>query len=145
MSVAVRRAASPRELAAALDLRVEVFCGEQGVAIEEEVDGRDGDAVHLVALDGGERVVGTCRLFDEGATMTLGRMAVAIGARRRGVASLLLARAEDEARAAGAERIALGAQLLAVSLYERSGYVVTDGEPYLDAGIEHVRMEKIVG
>lgn len=145
MSVAVRRAASPRELAAALDLRVEVFCDEQGVAIEEEVDGRDGDAVHLVALDGGERVVGTCRLFDGGATMTLGRMAVAIGARRRGVASLLLARAEDEARAAGAERIALGAQLLAVSLYERSGYVVTDGEPYLDAGIEHVRMEKVVG
>jgi len=39
------------ELRGALALREEVFCREQGVSREEEIDGRDGEAVHLVALE----------------------------------------------------------------------------------------------
>ena len=45
------------ELSAALELRERVFCGEQGVSIAADRDGRDHEATHIVAVDGG-RVVG---------------------------------------------------------------------------------------
>ena len=93
-----------------------------------------------MAIEDG-RVVATCRLVAEGETVKLGRMAVARSARRRGVASALLAEAEARARALGAARIALAAQTGALELYERAGYAGY-GERFLDAGIEHLLMEK---
>ena len=56
----VRRALSDEELEAALRLRHEVFCIEQGVPRREEQDGRDPDGIHLVAIADG-RLVGTAR------------------------------------------------------------------------------------
>ena len=47
---------------ALLELRHRVFCVEQGVPEHEEIDGRDGEAIHLVALRDGE-LLGTCRLL----------------------------------------------------------------------------------
>jgi predicted GNAT family N-acyltransferase len=125
---------------AALALRHQVFCEEQGVALELEADGRDGEALHLVAVVGGE-VVGTCRLVIDDGTAKLGRMAVEPGARGRGLGAALLAGAEREARAAGAGRISLHAQARARSLYARGGFA-DRGEPFDEAGIEHVLMEK---
>jgi predicted GNAT family N-acyltransferase len=138
----VRPARDAREVRAALALRHEVFVVEQRVPLEEEVDRHDETALHLVAVDGG-RVVATCRLVDEGGTSKLGRMAVAASARRRGLASALLAEAEARARKGGAARIALAAQTGALALYERAGYTAY-GDRFLDAGIEHVMMEKRV-
>ena len=140
----VRPTRNGDEVAAALELRTEVFVGEQGVSQEEEIDGRDGEARHLVAVDGDGRVVGTCRLLVDGERVKLGRMAVARDLRGRGVAGLLLACADDEARALGGRRIVLGAQLTAVGVYERAGYSA-HGEVFLDAGIEHVWMDKALG
>jgi predicted GNAT family N-acyltransferase len=139
--VRIRRAATPREVEAALALRHAVFCEEQGVPLADEVDGRDGEATHLLALDGAA-VVGTCRLLSEpDGTVRFGRLAVAAEARRRGIGAALLGAAEDEARAAGGRRIVLAAQTAARGLYEAAGYAVR-GQPFDDAGIEHVRMEK---
>jgi predicted GNAT family N-acyltransferase len=125
---------------AALALRNEVFVGEQGVPLDEEVDERDAGALHLVAVRDGS-VVGTCRLVAAGDTVRLGRMAVAREARGRGVAAMLLAEADARALGLGARRMALGAQTAATGLYERAGYRAS-GERFLDAGIEHVMMEK---
>jgi predicted GNAT family N-acyltransferase len=136
----VRPAHDAAEVRAALALRHEVFVVEQRVPLEEEVDRHDETALHLVAVDGG-RVVATCRLVAEGETSKLGRRAVAASARRRGLASALLAEAETRARAQGARRIALAAQIDALALYERAGYTPY-GERFLDAGIEHQMMEK---
>src|SRR5947209_3338980 len=60
LSYQVRRLQSTEEMEAALALRHEVFCREQGVPRNEELDGRDHDGVHLVAV-AGEELVGTCR------------------------------------------------------------------------------------
>jgi predicted GNAT family N-acyltransferase len=136
----VRPARDAAEVGTALQLRHEVFVVEQRVPIEEEIDEHDAGALHLVAVDGG-RVVATCRLVQEGDTVKLGRMAVAASARRRGLASALLAEAETHARALGATRIALAAQTGALALYERAGYTGY-GERFLDAGIEHLMMAK---
>jgi predicted GNAT family N-acyltransferase len=140
VSVEVRRADDADELSAALALRHRVFCEEQGVPKREEVDGRDDDALHLVAvLDG--RVVGTCRLLFVDRTVQFSRLAVEAGVRRQGIAGELLRAADAEARARRARRIVLHAQTYAAELYVRDGYEPR-GRRFVEAGIEHIAMEK---
>jgi predicted GNAT family N-acyltransferase len=136
----VRRARDASEVAAALALREEIFCGEQGVSLADERDGRDADAVHLVVVED-DVVIATCRLLAEGTTIKLGRMAVAPAARGRGLAGALLDEADAQSRALGAASIALAAQLTAQSIYRRAGYEPY-GDVFVDAGIDHVMMAK---
>jgi len=136
----VRRAQGERELRDALALRHDVFCLEQGVPEREEVDGRDPEGIHLVAVADGQ-LVGTCRLLIVGRTVQFSRLAVRFSARRRGIATALLEAAEAESRDAGAARIVLHAQTYARALYERVGYR-DRGSVFREAGIEHVAMEK---
>jgi len=136
----VRPARDQAEVDAALALRYDVFCIEQGVSLEEERDGRDDEALHLVAVDGGV-VVATCRLLSEGPEVKLGRMAVAPSHRGRRLAAALLVEADTRARELGARRIVLAAQLSAQAVYERAGYAPY-GDVFPDAGIEHVMMGK---
>ena len=87
MSVEVRRAGSEEDLEGALAVRREVFVDEQGVSVEEEIDGRDAEAAHVVAVDERGRVVGTCRVLPAGeGAMRIGRMAVVRGLRGSGAA-----------------------------------------------------------
>ena len=138
----VRRVRDERELAAALELREAVFCGEQGVALPADRDGLDDEAVQLVALDDAGELIGTCRLLIEpGGTARFARLCVRASARRTGVGSALLAAAEREARAAGARRIGMHAQTGALSLYRRAGFRPY-GERFYEEGLEHVGMEK---
>lgn len=142
MSVEVRRADGPAELDALLDLRHRVFCLEQGVPKHEEIDGRDGDAIHLVAVRTDDRrVLGTCRLLFVDRTVQLSRLAVEPDARRAGIATALLHEADREAAAAHARRIVLHAQTYARELYAADGYEER-GRVFVEAGIEHVAMEK---
>ena len=136
----VRRARGDDEIAAVLELRREVFCVEQGVPEREELDGRDAEALHLVAVSG-EEVVATCRLLFVGNTVQFSRLAVRQSARRHGIATALLDLADEETRMAGARRLVLHAQTYARALYEASGYVPR-GRIFMEAGIEHIAMEK---
>ena len=136
----IRRLRSEQELAAALELRHEVFCVEQGVPEREEVDGRDHEGIHLVAIADGQ-MLGTCRLLMVGATAQFSRLAVRASSRRRGIATALLELAEAETRAAGGRRLVLHAQTYARELYEHAGYRPR-GRIFWEAGIEHIAMEK---
>jgi predicted GNAT family N-acyltransferase len=136
----VRAARGEDELAGALALRRAVFVEEQGVPLHEELDEHDAEALHLVAVEGGE-VVGTCRLLEAGDALKLGRMAVAPPARRRGIAARLLQEAEVHARARAVRVIRLSSQVGARAVYERAGYTAY-GERFVEAGIDHVMMEK---
>lgn len=140
--IEIRRHQGEEEMAQLLRLRHDVFCGEQGVPEREELDGRDGEAVHLVAVEEG-RVLATCRLLFVGATVQFSRLAVARDARRRRIATRLLALADDETRAGGARRLVLHAQTYARSLYDAAGYEPR-GRVFMEAGIEHVAMEKLI-
>jgi predicted GNAT family N-acyltransferase len=136
----VREARSPEEVDQALLLRERVFWGEQGVPKEADRDGRDGEAVHLVAVHEGH-VIGTCRLVFDGRVAKLGRLAVERPDRRHGIGAALLREAERAARAADSRQIALHAQLPARDLYARQGYV-DRGASFMEEGIPHVAMEK---
>jgi predicted GNAT family N-acyltransferase len=141
VSFDVRRAHSRDERRQALELRHRVFCVEQGVPISDELDGRDDEGVHLVAVDPGGRVVATCRLLFAGDAVQFSRLAVELTHRRQGIASRLLDAADVEAQAGGARRLVLHAQTYAKALYVEHGYHER-GSLFWEAGIEHVAMEK---
>jgi predicted GNAT family N-acyltransferase len=128
------------DVAGAFALRERVFHGEQGVPREEEFDGRDEQALHVVALAAdGRRVLGTLRLLVEGERAKIGRVAVEREWRRRGVASRMLALALTGAREHGCTQVRLAAQLAATELYSRAGFTV-ESEEFEEAGIPHVWM-----
>jgi ElaA protein len=138
--VDIRWVSDPAELEGALRLRERVFCGEQGVSREQELDGLDEEAMHLVAVaaDGGE-VVGTLRLLLDAGSARIGRVAVQRERRRAGIASRMLDTAVRRARERGCARARLAAQLEATALYENAGFAI-ESAPFEEAGIAHVWM-----
>ena len=114
----------------------------RGVPVDVERDDSDATAVHVVASCDGE-VVGTARLTrDEEAR--IGRVAVLPSLRRQGIAGLMLATLEAEARKLGVDEVSLHSQSYVQSLYDKLGYKVT-GAPFVEAGIDHVPMSKRLG
>ncbi len=140
LTLTVRPARDAEEVEAARRLRVRVFCEEQGVSREEELDELDDEALHVVARDE-TGVIATCRLrfTDEGCKLE--RMAVERRLRGLGAGTWLLEVAEREARQRGAETMVLHAQTRSGAFYEANGYR-PEGELFSEAGIEHVRMTK---
>ena len=136
----IRWSRGAEDMAGAIALREQVFCLEQGVPVEEELDGRDEEAQHLVALDAaGQRVIGTLRLLFDGDLVRVGRVAVERASRGHGIAARMLELALEEARTRGARRARLASQLDVVPLYERAGFQVESGV-FVEAGIPHVWM-----
>jgi len=135
------RHARPDELERCLDIRREVFVGEQGVAPGIEIDGRDARCIHVIALAGGD-AVGTARLrFTEDGRAKAERVAVRRAFRGTGTGALLMRALEDEARARGHHRLVLNAQVQVLPFYEKLGYAI-DGAEFLEAGIAHRAMSK---
>jgi predicted GNAT family N-acyltransferase len=137
--IEVRWASGPEDLRGAVMVREEVFCREQGVPKDEELDGLDDGALHLVARDPDGAVVGTLRLLLLGGEAKIGRVAVKRRWRRRGIASRMLQMALAGARERGCQRARLASQLQATRLYEEAGFMV-ESEPFEEAGIPHVWM-----
>jgi predicted GNAT family N-acyltransferase len=136
----LRWAEGDADLQGALAVRLRVFCEEQGVPAEEELDGRDEEALHLVAVqpDNGE-VVGTLRLlFGEG-VVKVGRVAVAREWRRRAIAGRMLEMALTEAGRRGFREARLASQVEVIELYREAGFEV-QSQVFIEAGIPHVWM-----
>ncbi len=140
--IEVRIVAGDEDWRAALAVRREVFIVEQGVPAEIEQDDSDTTAVHVVASCDGE-IVGTARLTRDDEAR-IGRVAVLPQQRRRGIACLMLAVLEAEARKLGVDQVSLHSQSYVQSLYDKLGYEVT-GPPFVEAGIDHVPMSKRLG
>lgn len=130
------RVAVTDDLATCLSLRRAVFIEEQGVPEAEEVDGRDGDAVHMLATRDGAPV-GTARILILGDTGKIGRVCVLPAARGTGAGVALVQAAVAHLRGVpGVARARLGAQVHAVGFYARLGFAA-EGPVYDDAGIPH--------
>jgi predicted GNAT family N-acyltransferase len=123
---------------AAFALRREVFVWEQKVPEAEENDSYDLTATHFVAIVGGE-VVGTLRLIVQDEHVKIGRVAVRLAFRGRGIAKRLIAAAMDHARHAGHERFFLTAQSDKLGFYEALGFVAF-GPEFYDGGMPHRAM-----
>jgi len=126
-----------------LALRHRVFVLEQGVAEDLELDGLDGACAHFLALDGA-RPVGAARLRVTGEGRAKAeRVAVRAEARGQGVGRALMDAIEAEARRRGHQEVVLNAQDSAIPFYLRLCYVA-EGEPFIEAGIVHVKMRRVV-
>lgn len=127
------------DIAACRALRRTVFIEEQGVSEADEIDDLDGQAVHILALQGGVPV-GSARLLAQGDTGKVGRVCVLREARGTGLGAALMQASVAQFRAMpGITKVKLGAQLSALGFYERLGFSAY-GDVFLDAGIEHRNM-----
>ena len=123
---------------AAFALRREVFVWEQKVPEEEENDHYDLTATHFVAIAAGE-VVGTLRLIEQPEHVKIGRVAVRLSFRGRGIAKELIAAAMAHARTKGQDRFYLTAQSDKLGFYEALGFVPF-GPEFSDGGMPHRAM-----
>jgi len=141
--ITVKLVATQEELDTAMAIRYRVFVQEQGVPPEEEMDEADATATHVLALLDG-RAVGTGRVVRlPSGEAKIGRMAVEQEWRRRGVGSSLLTFVEEQALLQGMARAVLDAQTYVKAFYANHGYR-DEGEVFMEAGIEHVRMSKLL-
>ncbi|MEV6160477.1 GNAT family N-acetyltransferase [Streptomyces sp. NPDC052052] len=146
-----RTVTDERDLAACLQVRKDVFVGEQNVPEEIEYDAHDADAVHVIAVAADGSALGTGRLLHGPAVTdrtggdpdvgSLGRLAVTRAARGLGVGAALVRAIEDAAGELGLTAVDLHAQTHALGFYERLGYVAY-GPEFADAGIAHRAMRR---
>ncbi len=148
MQLEIRTVVTQLDMDDALSVRRAVFNEEQQVAEDEEIDEHDrdggwlGDVVQMTGYADGSPVV-TGRLMPDtssDADAHIGRVAVLKELRGKGYGKQLMLALHDEARSRGFRRLRLGAQLHAIPFYESLGYVA-QGDIFLDADIEHRRMD----
>ena len=121
-------------------LRRAVFIEEQGVSEADEVDGRDADAIHVLAkLDG--QPLGCARILIADGVAKIGRVCVLKDARGTGLGAAVILACLDVARAQDdVTKAKLGSQTHALAFYEKLGFTAF-GPIYDDAGIPHRDME----
>ncbi len=121
-------------------VRRAVFIVEQAIPEDLELDEFDGVSQHALAVDSLGSPVGCGRLLPDG---HIGRLAVLSAWRGHGVGSMLLERLVELARERGHARAVLNAQTHALPFYVRHGFAAV-GEEYLEAGIPHLTMARML-
>jgi predicted GNAT family N-acyltransferase len=121
-------------------VRDDVFIHEQNIPVELEWDEMDAVSMHAVARDESGQAIGTGRLLPDG---HIGRMAVTRRMRRAGVGAALLEALMQEAEKRGDAEVVLNAQTGAEAFYARHGFA-RDGEEFIEAGIPHIRMRRVL-
>ena len=117
------------------DIRHKVFTLEQNVDAELDFDGNDEISFQVVAY-AGNHPAGTGRMLPDG---HIGRIAVLKEFRKQGTGTIIMHSLINLAVEKNLPRVFLGAQVVAVPFYETLGFI-TDGETYMEAGIEHIPM-----
>lgn len=120
----------------ARQVRETVFVAEQRVPRDLEMDEHDTVSRHVVARDAEGGAIGTGRLLPDG---HIGRMAVLVDWRGKGVGRALLERLLEEAAGQNLRHLALHAQTQASGFYRRFGFV-EEGPEFIEAGIPHRTM-----
>lgn len=126
-------------------IRMKVFVEEQQVPAHLEMDEKDEspEASHhfLIIKDG--QPLATARWYAyKPDTAKLQRVAVLKEYRGLGLGKQLILAMEQQARELNMHYSLLDAQCQAEGFYERLGYQNISPEPFDDAGIPHVRMQK---
>lgn len=126
------------DLAKAFAVRCIVFCGEQDVPYTLERDEHDMAALHIIGEADGEPVAAARIRFDADCAR-LERIAIVKAYRGKGYGDELMRLMLKTCADRGYHKTKLHAQTYALAFYEKCGFVA-EGEVFLDAGIEHLRM-----
>ena len=136
------------ELELGFALRIEVFVREQNVPIELELDDKDhsDNTVHIGYFND-NKLIGVARLIDmDKDVIHIGRVVIDKEYRGKGIGRELIIGCETTAKNILKREIIieLSAQIQAEKFYESLGYNRVNDKIYLDAGIEHVDMRKVI-
>ena len=139
---------SKEELDLGFALRIEVFVREQNVPIELELDDKDhsDNTVHIGYFHE-DNLIGVARLIDmDKDVIHIGRVVIDKEYRGQGIGRELIIGCENIAQQILKRKIIieLSAQIQAEKFYESLGYNRVNDKIYLDAGIEHVDMRKVI-
>ena len=123
------------------ELRVEVFCREQGIPQQLELDEFDEISAHAAVFDE-EGLCATGRVYPDKEGFRIGRICVKKEKRGLGYGAMaldmLIYKAQSAAKSA---KVYLHAQKTAEGFYLRRGFV-PEGEPFLEDGVLHVKMRQ---
>ena len=140
MNIKMKWIAPGEDFSPCRDIRIKVFCEEQGYRLEEEFDDGDTASHHLLVTLEGEPVA-TGRIFPLGEdAWRLGRIAVTKSMRGTGLGRELVDELRRRVQSLGAKHIHIDAQCRVVGFYEKCGFVVT-GQEHMDGHVPHVGME----
>ena len=136
------------ELELGFALRIKVFVKEQNVPIELELDEKDysENTVHIGYFND-DKLIGVARLIDmDKDVIHIGRVVIDKEYRGKGNGRELIIGCETTAKNILKREviIELSAQIQAEKFYESLGYNRVNDKIYLDAGIEHVDMRKVI-
>ena len=139
---------SKEELNLGFALRIKVFVKEQKVPVELELDDKDHsmNTVHIGYFNG-DKLIGVARLIDlDKDIIHIGRVAIDKEYRGQGIGRELIIGCETTAKDILKREVTieLSAQIQAEKFYESLGYNRVNDKIYLDAGIEHVDMRKVI-
>lgn len=139
---------SKEELNLSFALRIEVFVKEQKVPMELEFDEKDNseNTVHVGFFDN-NKLIGVARLIDlDKDVIHIGRVVIDKEYRGKGIGRKLIVGCETTAKNILKREVTveLSAQIQAEKFYESLGYNRVNDKIYLDAGIEHVDMRKVI-
>ena len=139
---------SKEELNLGLALRIKVFVKEQKVPVELELDNKDHsiNTVHIGYFND-DKLIGVARLIDlDKDVIHIGRVVIDKEYRGQGIGRELIIGYENIAQQILKRKIIieLSAQIQAEKFYESLGYNRVNDKIYLDAGIEHVDMRKVI-
>jgi predicted GNAT family N-acyltransferase len=136
--ISVNRVNDPESLEKVFAIRREVFVGEQNCPPELEWEHEEESTHFLATVNGEPAGASRWRKTDNG--YKLERFAVLQKFRGQGVAQQLVSTVLADLPA-DADYIYLNAQLLAMGLYEKFGFV-KEGPQFEEAGIQHFKMVK---
>lgn len=127
-----------KDVSEAFAIREEVFVEEQKCPRQEEYDEFDSSALHLVVYVG-EEPAATGRIWHDGKSFRIGRLAVRKKFRGQKLGDLAIRLLLNKAFNSGAERVNINAQVYIMPLYEKFGFKAY-GEEFLEAGLPHFAM-----
>lgn len=136
------------DLTEVFQIRKKVFVEEQGIPEELEFDDLDSQAMHVIVYEEDpnwkndkayKKAVATGRIIFDGTTCKIGRIAVLKEYRNMKYGDFTVRMLLNKAFTAGIDEVRLDANCSVQAFYEKIGFHVA-GEPFAEAGIEHLPM-----
>jgi predicted GNAT family N-acyltransferase len=130
------------QLEVAYHIRYLVFVQEQNCPVADEFDAYDTVASHILVYKD-DQPIATARWRNVDGIAKFERICVLQSQRKNGVGKVLVEALEERARKRGLQKAMLHGQTQAEGFYHKLGYITGSG-PFMEDGIPHVRMEKVL-
>ncbi len=140
-NLVIKKVKSKSDLNKEIKIRNEVFIKEQRVPINLEIDGLDNESEHFLAFLN-NKPIGCARIRYNKNYAKLERIAILKIFRKKGFGKKLTQFLIDYCKEKNVSKIYIHSQLYVSDFYKKFDFK-TIGNIFFEAGIEHVKMQKI--